>query len=244
MLAAIRSEFRKLLTVRSTYAISGIAILLTGFIAFYGMGFHSWPGDQPPTQLQDQVMNIISIYQIFAAIVAILLIAHEYRYNTIMYTLTISNRRLKVLFAKMLVITIYGAVITLIALGTAFPEIMLGVKASGHHLGVQHVALLSVIWRSLVFTISGALTGLVFGFLSRSVVFAIVAFFVLPTTIEPLLHGLLNISNNYLPFASQSQILTTGPGTNSPLASAGVFLAYLAGAWIIATVLFMRRDAN
>jgi ABC-type transport system involved in multi-copper enzyme maturation permease subunit len=245
MLPIIRAEFRKLLTVRSTYAISGFALVLVGFIAFYGMGYKGWAALQPSSALQEHLLNAISIYQVFAAIVAMLLITHEYRYNTIMHTLTISNSRFKVLLAKIIVATIYGAAFTLIGLALTGLEIAAGVNLGGHGLGVQHLDIYSLLWRSLVFTCGGVLVGLVFGFLSRSIVFALTAFFIIPSTIEPLLHLLLKVNENYLPFTVQGQIIAPGgPGAYSALASAGVFLAYLASAWVIAAVLFIRRDAN
>ncbi len=247
MLPAIRAEFRKLLTVRSTYVVSGLALLLMGFIAFYGMGYKAGANylNAEPHHYQEAVLNAVSIVQIFSAIVAILLITHEYRYNTIMHTLTITNRRMKVLWAKVLTVIVYSAVFAAIALALATSCIAAGIHLGGHHMVGQQFAAYSVIWKTLVFTITGTLAGLVFGFLSRSIVFAIVAFFILPTTVEPLLHNLLKISTNYLPFSAQNQILLPGgDGAYSALASAGVFMAYLVGAWIIAALLFVKRDAN
>lgn len=245
MLSILRAEFRKLLTVRSTYAITGFALLLVGFIAFYGMGYSSWGSDQTNEALQSHILNAISIYQVFAGIVAMLLITHEYRYNTIMHTLTISNSRMKVLLAKIIVATAYAVAFTLVGLVLTGLEIVAGIKVGGHELGVQHLAIYSMLWRSLVFVCSGVLAGLALGFLSRSIVFALTAFFIIPSTIEPLLHLVLKVNSNYLPFTVQSQIITPGgPGAYSALASAGVFTAYLLGVWIIAAILFVRRDAN
>lgn len=246
MIPAIRAEARKLLTIRSTYVITGLALLLIGFIAVYGMGYKSEPILGPPGVFQSNILNCISIMQIFVAIVAMLLITHEYRYNTIMYALTSSNNRLKVLFAKFTVVTLFSAVVTILTLLFIVGGILLGLQLAGHELGTQNVDVYSVLWRSLAFVVSGALAGLVFGFLSRSIVFAIVAFFLLPTTIEPLLHSLLKVNSNYLPFSVQNQIIMPGntPDTLSAVASFGVFMAYLVGAWIVASVLFVRRDAN
>lgn len=247
MLPAIRAELRKLLTVRSTYIITGLSLLLIGFIAFWGMGYKSATNyiAQSPDLYQNSILNAISIVQIFSGIVAILIVTHEYRYNTIMHTLTITNRRIKVLLAKVAVIAAYSLVFTVVALGLVALLIYLGVKMDGQQLIGQHVDLYSVIWRSLFFVASGTLAAMVFGFLSRSTVFAIVTFFIIPTTVEPLLNNLLKINANYLPFMAQNQILSTGmPHAYSPLGSAGVFAAYVVGAWILAAVLFVRRDAN
>jgi ABC-type transport system involved in multi-copper enzyme maturation permease subunit len=246
MVATIKAEFRKLLTTRSTYGISIFALLLVGFIALYGMGYKGWEDINGPTALQNHMFNALSIYEIFIGIIAILLIAHEYRYNTIMYSLTISNSRLKLLLAKMSAIAIFTAIFTAIAVVLTFLELIIGIKLGGHTMMTQQVDVWSVIWRSLAYMCGGALAGLVIGFLTRSVVFAIVAFFIIPTTVETLLITLLKVDANYLPFSAQGQIIMSGGGADvfTPLASAGVFGAYLLGAWIIATILFVKRDAN
>jgi len=40
MLVALKAEFRKLFTVRSTYILTGLAILFVIFFAFYIEGYH------------------------------------------------------------------------------------------------------------------------------------------------------------------------------------------------------------
>ncbi|HSD55909.1 MAG TPA: ABC transporter permease [Candidatus Saccharimonadales bacterium] len=247
MIAAIKAEFRKLLTIRSTYVITLLATLLIGFIAFWGMGWKGGP-TIPPVGLHNAALNLISVMGIFSGIIAILLITHEYRYNTIAYTLTSSNSRMKVLLAKMFVMTTFSIVVTIFTVAISVGLVVLGAKMNDVTILPQQFELYSVAWRTLVYMVMGSLAGLAIGFLSRSVVFAIVAYFAFPTTVEPLLHGLLKVSNNYLPFAAQNQIIApTGAldsNMYSPLASAAVFGAYLLGAWIVATVLFIRRDAN
>ena len=43
MMPALKAEFRKLLTVRSTYVISLIFLLFAGFLAFYVDAFKNAP---------------------------------------------------------------------------------------------------------------------------------------------------------------------------------------------------------
>jgi hypothetical protein len=42
-----------------------------------------------PTALSGDITFVISGMSVFVALIAILLLTHEYRYNTIMYTLTL-----------------------------------------------------------------------------------------------------------------------------------------------------------
>ncbi|HEU4914848.1 MAG TPA: ABC transporter permease [Candidatus Saccharimonadales bacterium] len=244
MLATIKAEARKLLTVRSTYFIVAFALLLAGFVAFYAIGYKSG-SVIPENGIQRAVFDVISVVPIFLAIIAILLITHEYRYNTISYTLTSSNSRMKVLLAKLLVVSVFTIAATLVFVAWIAAVTLLGVHMAGHRLLPQNFDYLEVLWKSVLFMVTGSLAGLVIGFLSRSVVFAIVAYFLIPTTVEPILNSLLKVNANYLPFMAQSQILIDDmPKAFSPLASAGVFTAYLAGAWIVAAILFVRKDAN
>jgi ABC-2 type transport system permease protein len=246
MLATIKAEFRKLLTIRSTYFIVALALLLTGFIAFYGMGYKS-EHIIPANMFREYILNCVSIVQVFGGIVAILLITHEYRYNTIAYTLTSSNSRLKVLLSKMLVVTVFAVILSVVAAAFVGALIALGAHFAHHSVITTGLDYGDIALKSTVFTVTGVLAALVIGFLARSVVFAIVAYFLIPTTVEPLLNNLLKVSTNYLPFMAQNQIIMNNAGDPkvfSPLASAGVFCAYILGAWIIATFFFVRKDAN
>jgi len=246
MMAALYAEFRKFLTVRSTYIVSIIGLVLAGFIAFWGIGYK---GDaqllQQSDALQHASMDVISIVGVFVGILAILLICHEYRYNTISYTLTISNSRFRVLIAKLITVGAYALLMTFVAIALGMGLVALGANMANHPLGTQSIDFYSLLWKTIAYMIGSAWLGLFLGFLSRSLVFAIVAYFLIPT-LEPILNGLLKISNNYLPTAAQNQILQTSsaPDVFSPVASLGVFAIYMAVAFIASTVLFLRRDAN
>jgi ABC-type transport system involved in multi-copper enzyme maturation permease subunit len=244
MLSALKSEFRKLLSIRSTYVITLLAFAIVALFSFYGGGIKG-PAVMTSDALEQVANNAISIVGIFVGIIAILAICHEYRYNTIYYTLTSSNNRLKVFFAKYITLAIFAIVMNILFVLFAMGALALGAHLAHHELGSQVIDVYSLGWRTFVYIIGASWLGLALGFLSRSVVFAIVAYFLIPS-IEPLLHNFLKVSNNYLPSASQNQILeaATAPGVFSPLGAAGIFYLYLLVTGIIAAVLFMRRDAN
>lgn len=246
MISSLKSEFRKFLSIRSTYVISILALLLLGFIAFYATGYQ---GAKSPASLSvfQASQNMIMLISAFTGIAAILHICHEYRYNTIAYTLTMTNRRLKVLASKMTVIAVYGFVMSGLALLLTAILVPLGAKMAGADFPPQvDYDAYNLIWRTLVYITLGNWMALLFGFLFRSLVFSIVAWFIIPSTIEPLLNGLLKVSSNYLPNMAHTQIMmpTSDPSIYSPLASAGVVLLYLVVGWIAAGALFVKRDAN
>src|ERR1035437_9377215 len=106
MIATIKAELCKLFTVRSTYFIMAAVLALLVFYLFYITGWRAAASDlHNPSTLATAITSAVNAVSIFAALVALLLFTHEYRYNTIMYTLTSSNSRTKVLLAKILVVT-------------------------------------------------------------------------------------------------------------------------------------------
>ncbi len=240
MIALLRAECRKLFTVRSTYVISILALLLVAFLAFYVEGFKGLISD--PNWLVNLISNVSTTISIFIAITAILLMGHEYRYNTIMYTLTSANSRTKVLLAKIITVAWYAVAFTLITWVLAALSYWLGTAVSPHpELFVAPDFLWSEIWQSLFFVVAYALMALFLVFLFRHVVGAIAALFILPT-VEALLTALLKDNAKYLPFGTLEQVHTGAIW--SPSAAAFLFTAYLVGAWLIAWYLFIRRDAN
>jgi ABC-2 type transport system permease protein len=200
-----------------------------------------------PNQYSSAILGALNLV-VFGAIVAILLVSHEYRYNTIMYTLTNSNSRSKVLLAKIIVISVYAVFLTIL-IGILSPVMThLGIAAHGHTLGPQIVDYGNVIWRSLFYGWAYGMTGLLLAVLIRSQVGAIAALFLLPGLIEQLLTLWLKSNASYLPFTALSNVINSTPsglpGRLTPSESAGVFLIYLVVGWVVAWILFLRRDAN
>lgn len=249
---SLKSEFRKLLTVRTTYYITGIITIVVMFVAFYLEGWRlSSSSLHEPTQLAGDVTGALGL-SILGAVIAILLVTHEYRYNTIMYTFTNSNSRSKVLFSKFIVISAYALFLTAL-IGILSPVMSyLGVHAHGHAFAPQALHYWSLTWRSLFYGWGYGMAGMLFAFLTRSQVASIVALFLIPSAVEQLLGELLLKHNSiYMPFSALTQVLN-GPSldgrvtssTMSPIKAAGVYCIYLVVGWLVAWALFMKRDAN
>lgn len=245
---SLRAEFRKLLTVRTTYIITGLAILFLGFIAFYVQGWRLTGGSLlNPNLLSGDVMSALGI-TVFGAIVAILLMTHEYRYNTIAYTLSSSRSRSAVLVAKIIVISTYALFLSLLVAVLAPLLSYLGVQANGNVLAAQHFNLGDLAWRSLYYGWAYGMVGLLVAALVRSQVAAIAALFVIPSVVESLLTLLLKKNAVYLPFSALGQVIdksgALGGGALSPGKAALVFTGYLIVGWAIAWILFLKRDAS
>jgi ABC-2 type transport system permease protein len=241
MLPAIRAEFRKLLTVRSTYIWTAVALALVTFVSFWVTGYK---GGMPTTDLLNGAAgDAASIVPMFLAVIAVLLITHEYRYNTIMYTLTASNSRSKVLLAKLCVLLVYGTIATLTSMVLGALAAWIGVLVAGHSLPVQYLYIWDTLWHGLFYVLAWIVTGLILGVLLRHVVGAIVTIFLFPSTVEQLLSLILKENSKYLPFTSLQYVVGGSP-VLSPGRAALVFTAYIVVVGGIAWYLFVRRDAT
>jgi hypothetical protein len=244
MKAALTAELRKFLTIRSTYVLTIFSLALAGFVAFWGLGYKANPFSlQSSDVLVTAAITAVMTTSIFTGVLAILHICHEFRYNTINYTLTASNSRLRILFAKFAVMTGYGVLVTAIALGLGLLLTPLGASMAGHTMAPQTIEIWDTVWRTMVFLVGNLWLGLIIGFLARSVVAAVTVYFLI-SPVEALIHNFLKVSTNYLPTSSQMQIVQNNPDAFSPAASAGVFGIYLAIGIVVSALLFVRRDAS
>lgn len=241
MIPLLRAECRKLLTVRSTYIISAIAFVLIGFLAFYTEGYRGLFAHD--MWLADLISNVSVTISIFVAIIAILLMGHEYRYSTITYTLTAANSRTKVLFAKMLTILGFSVLFTLVAWLLGIVAYLAGMNLSPNEgqMWVSPELTWLAVWRSAYLVLGFGMIGLLLAFLFRHLVGAIAALFIWPT-VEMLLSPLLKDNSRYLPFSLLEQV--QGGVVWSPTTAAFLFAAYLATLWLLAWYLFKWRDAN
>lgn len=288
MIATLKAEFQKLLTVRSTYVISGLLIFLTPLFVYLDTSAIYVPKDSGPAEssaniqapppadtsqteqssdkppelikskdlpkdkLANNISGSIGAVALFA-VLAILLMAHEFRYNTIAYTLTAANSRSKVLLSKMIVVITSTAVLTTLMILLTVAATYLAVHIKGLNLPQQDIDWVAVPARLLAYLLSFSLLGLALITLLRNLTAAIVAIFMLPI-VDSILAGLLRKNNieptDWLPFSALDRIsssLNNGVAdTSLPSVSRAVltFGAYLIIIWAVSWYLFLRRDAN
>lgn len=247
MIPAIRAEFRKLRTTRTTYVFVGLALAFVIFYAGYIEGWRLKGKDllNPYLFNSDIVGALNSLPLIFGAIIAILLMTHEYRYNTIMYSLTLAKSRTSVLAAKVAVLTLFALVFTAVIAVLSPLSSYVGIMLHGNDLIAQNVFYADLVWRSLFYGWGMIMLALLLATLIRNQIGAIVSLFVLPT-IEQILALLLKHNAYYLPMMSLGAIMESGGpwGTISHGKAAIIFSCYLVVGWVVAWVLFVRRSAN
>ena len=247
MIASICAELRKILTVRSTYFIFLICLAIIGLFAGYGDGFKApVPSLQDPNWLAHESYSAIIFVGLLAALVGLLSFGHEYRYNGIMYTLTASNSRLKSLWAKVIVVTLFSLVVS--AIFAFFSPLCsyIGIHLSGHSLGPQTFPVWEVLWHCLFVGWGYAMFAFILVAIIRSQVGSIVAFLMIPLIGENIIANVFKGSAKYLPFMSLQSVAPTmtTPQSASLEHYVTVTLVYITVGLAVSAALFMRRDAN
>jgi ABC-type transport system involved in multi-copper enzyme maturation permease subunit len=251
MMPAIKSDLRKLYTLRSTYLFLLAALAIIGIFAFWVEGYKAGinslsvhDSHKLATLIRDAITNLAGL----GGLVAILLMTHEYRYNTINYTLSLSRSRSQTLLSKVITVSIFALFFTVFVTVFSVAAMYLGIAIQGASLSHQVIPM-DLIWRTLFVGWGYAMTGLLLATIIRQQVGVVVAFLFLPGVVESLLGLVLKDNRTYLPFTALQQVtgLQGDIGLKHLLShgeAALVFMFYLVIGWIIAWYLFLRRDAN
>lgn len=209
MVPTLKAEFKKLITVRSTYILVLVALLLAGLFTYFGTSTivydevaespsserqseMSQPPapetrvtkvsrDLPKETLINHLQNNIPVVAIFIAIAVVLLMAHEFRYNTITYTLTTSNSRSRVLLSKFFVSVIFTILVTLLAIMAIVAMTYAAVHIKDLNLPSQDYDWLYILARLIGYALGFSLIGLAIITLVRNIIAGVVAVFLLPT---------------------------------------------------------------
>jgi ABC-type transport system involved in multi-copper enzyme maturation permease subunit len=247
MIDAIKAEFRKLLSVRSTYFNLTVCLLIVALFAGYGEGIKGPARDLlAPTILTEQSTSAVVFVGLILAFVGLLLAGHEYRYNTIGYTLTSTNRRWKVITAKFLTMSTFAIVASLIMAFFSPLCTIIGAHIAGHTIGPQTFDVWSVVWRCAFCGWGYAMYALILILILRNQVGAIVTFLLVPLIGENILMQLFKHIGPNLPFTALQAVVQPhhlGNNTNSGH-EALIVLAYVVAGLVISSILFIRRDAN
>ena len=247
MIPELKAEFKKVFTIRSTYIIFAIMIALSIFFGFYIGGWHSDKLElMDPLMIYKVAQQSIDFLAIFPALIGLLLFTHEFRYNTVTYSLTLSNNRSKVFAAKLIVVTILSLVSAAVILTISPLLADWGIHAHGLNMVHQSFYFKAIIWKGLAYGWAYAMAGFAIAALIRNQIGAIVVLFVVPGTVERLLSLLLKNNVVYLPFSSFHAMLGSGlEGTTVTITAIDalyVGLGYIIFSLAISWILFVRRD--
>lgn len=266
MIDALRYEWVRLRTLRSTYWLTGAGIVLSLAVAGV-VGYVSRNGS-----IDDGMTGIIltggipfsplPLVAIFMGLIGALAFGHEYRHGTILPTLAAVPRRNRLVVAKLLTIAIWSLVTAIVSVLLNWA---LGSALSGGSLPLTNDVVLPAMIGYVLYVMLWGVLGLGLAALLRNLPVAIVLIFVVPLMIEPLVSALTLLpalepirgAVHFFPFSSGTRLAqlfdasTLVPeGQASPygepptrLVAGLTFTAWIVLVMAPAWVLFKRRDA-
>jgi ABC-type transport system involved in multi-copper enzyme maturation permease subunit len=272
MNAALKYEWRRVTTLRSTWWITGgtvvAAVALTFLVA---MALRLGSGDLSSAEASDseslivlemlttQFSNFDPMFYVVAYIIAIVGIftwGHEYRHGMIRATLTALPQRWAVWTAKYLVVAAWVTVVVIATCVISFLVTALWMAGTG--LDFDLPALLAAVGRRVVYTVLLTWVVMSLTILFRNQTFALVAMYLWPMAIETLIKGIFVVPGldehreltRFLPFNAGGRIMQREPQAydvfGDPLNAWGGFIVFgifTAVLMALAYALFQKRDA-
>jgi len=266
---ALRYEWTRIRTIRSTWWLTGLALvvgvgisLLIGWATSAEFARHGVSGDDldalgplVATQLA-ATGQIPSLVAYLLAITGIFAWGHEYRHGMIRASLTALNSRTCLWVAKYVVCAAWVAVATFVTLTLSA---LIGQAFLHSYADILSGQTWEFIGRTVVYAVILTCLGMAFTSVTRSQAFALVTLFLWPLLIEgiivlvfTLVPGLKDHSEitRFLPFRAGERLvdaLVSGDGVfGDPLNGLGGALVFGGVAVILMVasfVLFQRRDA-
>ncbi len=250
----VRSEWTKLLSLRSVWPTLGCAAAITVAVA----GLVGWAanrsgsGGMTPTEAVGHAFLGVDLISLVLGVFGVLLMTGEYSSGTIRATLTAVPRRLPVLAAKALALI---ALATPIMLVVCFLSYLLSEAfvPAGARVGLGEPGVARAILGAAAATVGTALIGLALGTIVRNTAAAITAYVVGMLVAPALLSAALPAPVRddvmaYVPVAAGQALYAIQDGGNpgrmlAPGAAAVVLLAWVVAALAAGAAVLYRRDA-
>ena len=248
MVNALIFEWRRLWSIRATWImliafvlINSLFGILPLFIA-RELGMQSWLG------LYNTPTNFLSL--VVLSVVGAQVFGHEYRYGTIRLTLTEFPKREIVMLAKSLMLAffvVFSVVLSWAVLGllaTFAPEGSISSDNVGYTVSPNAPAEL---WKVMLYVLAYVFLAMSISAISRNLALGIVLPLLMSTVIEGLLSILNQLAKNrfdwfidILPFENANDWIGDGGLYTSPGLT---YAAWVVGFYLLATVLFFKKDA-
>jgi ABC-2 type transport system permease protein len=269
MSSAFAYEWVRIRTIRSTWWLTGLALVLgVGISVLFSWAIHhdfssngvngedlDGLGAAVVTQLAASG-HIPSVVSFILAILGIFAWGHEYRHGMIRASLTALNSRSSLWIAKYVVV---GAWVAVVSLATMLLSGVVGVIYLHHYLTIFDAQTWSIIGREVLYGVLLTWLAMAFTSLTRSQAFALTSIFLWPLLIESLVTvffllvpGLRDHTAvlRFMPFRAASRmvdVLTDSTSTfGDPLSALGGTVIFGGVAVLLMAasfVLFDKRDA-
>jgi ABC-2 type transport system permease protein len=250
---ALRSEFTKIRSTRSTYWTLLALVVVTvgiGAIACYGTASHAAQVDRASFDATQLSLGGLYVGQLVIAVLGALTITSEYSTGMIRTSLAVQPRRGTLFAAKAVVFAVVSLATGLVA---SFGSFFLGqALLSGHHLNVtlsQPNVLRAVIGGALFLTACGMLAyglGAILRHTAGAITAAIGLLFVLSILVNFLPGNWQDHVSKWMPAIAGSQVWATKASSDiqfSAWAGFAVLVGYAAIAIAAGLLLFRTRDA-
>jgi ABC-2 type transport system permease protein len=260
---ALRFEIVRLSSIGSTYWSLLVGLLLCGLLAM-GLAL-----DTRGTSLAAPEATLLlsaggeslpfSVMGFAASLIGVFTTGHEYRYGTILPTLTAMPRRSGLLAAKVLVVASVSAAAAVTAIAICW---LVGTVTRGEPLPLGPEPIPAVLVGHVVLVMLYGVLGAALGQLTRGIPAAIAIVLITPLLIEPVIAAVSELDAlnwlrdivPYLPFSAGMRLVTAGLAASNqdgqplldPLGrweGGAVFAGFIALLLAVAWILFERRDA-
>jgi ABC-2 type transport system permease protein len=251
---ALRYEWVRLRTLRSTWVLSGITVLISVVVSVI-VGLAS--GDEPASleNYAGAIMAGFALGSILMALLGVFAFGHEYRHGTIRLTLAVLPKRTQVMVAKAVVVAGWTAAVTVVALtGAAVAAALTMDLAPG--VGLTEAPMPRVVLGSVLIMVVWSLVGLAYSGLFRNVPTALILLLVIPLIAESAVIFLLSLPAmepvrslvRFLPFQASQAITAVQDHMLlderiMPWQGALTFGAFVMILLVLTGVLFEKRDA-
>ena len=269
MSGALRYEWVRITSIRSTWWLIGIAALVSfglsllighGLAAAGEMSAAGFPESSAAVITQGSSTGFAPVLVAYLmGLLGVFSFGHEYRHGMIRTTLTAVPRRWQVVLAKAATIVVWSAAVAAgcLALGTLAGELTVG--DAGFSVGAGAVPRVMVGY--VLYTVLFALVGLAIAMVIRHQAGALGMLLLLPFVVEGVIRLVLTLPSafddiegvvRYLPFDAGEQMLVLfpldaglplGPPPLDPLPGGLTFAVFTAAVIGLGTALFIQRDA-
>jgi len=249
MIAALRYEWRRISSIRSTWILMvGAVVLSGGFALLYSFLLGSeLSGDESGGQPVELTMTLVQgITQSAANLLAIVIlstiaaqaIGQDYRHGTIRVTLTEFPNRTTVFFSKIIM------ALAIITVAFILSMVVAGIILSvGGNTTAGNEDAIGSIFRTWLYVVGFCVIAFALTAITRILALGVIIPLVVAAVLEPLISGLVSSYVKWLPDALPFAAGSSFAGGTDVVRSGLVFAAWTAGTAAIAYVMFTRRDA-
>lgn len=265
MIAALRYEVARLRTLRSTWWLLGISLVVTVGVAL-AVALVARSTDVEVEYLAVALtggseFSGIPLPAVFAGLVGAFSFGHEYRYGTIRSTLGAVPSRASLIVAKLVVTSLWALLLASASVAVGYLTVLL---VPDHDLlasGVQWEPVGRVIVGFLLVVVLWTVVGLSLAGIFRNLPAAIVFLLVIPLVVENILFALLQFVpalddvswlSKYLPFSAGTAMVAVFDPSDfdqpdfeiaTPLQGGLTFGAFALLLFLLSWLLFGKRDA-